>query len=116
MATNAVGVLGQLALHALQSVQHVASVMQQAFTSGGQGHATAVAVEQRGIDGRFQIRQAFADSRGGNVFALSSAANAAQFAHGDEQLQRGQVNTTSKTAFGILHGGVNVFSLLVLRS
>ena len=53
VAAHAVGVFGQLALHALQPIEHVAGVVQQALARGGQRHAPAVAVEQGGIDGGF---------------------------------------------------------------
>jgi hypothetical protein len=45
MAAHAVGVFAELALHALQAVQHGAGVVQQARPPAS-GHATAVAVEQ----------------------------------------------------------------------
>ena len=48
--------------------------------------------------GGFQVRQAFADGRCRDVLALGSATNAAQFAHGDEQLKRGEIDAARKTA------------------
>ena len=87
MATHAAGVFAQLALHALQPEQHGARMVQQAFASGGQRHAAAVAVQQGRVDRSLQVGQALAHRRGGDVFALGGAANAAQLAHRNKQLQ-----------------------------
>ncbi len=79
-------------------------MVQQAFTGGRQAHATRVAVQQRGTQGGFQVRQAFADSRRCNELALGGLADAAELAHGNKQLQGGQVNAAGEVAVGGLHG------------
>ncbi|MPN15957.1 hypothetical protein SDC9_163293 [bioreactor metagenome] len=98
MAAHAVGVFGELALHALQPVEHIACMVQQALAGRRQRHAAAVAIEQGGVHRRLQVGQPLADGRGCNELAFSSAANAAQFAHGDEQLKRGEIDAARKTA------------------
>jgi len=104
MAAHAVGVLRQLALHALQPEQHGARMVQQAFAGGGQRHAPAVAVQQRSAHGRLQVRQALAHGRRRDELAFGRAADAAQFADGYEQLQRGEIDAARETALGAFHG------------
>ena len=105
MAAHAVGIFAELALHALQPEQHGTRVVQQAFTGGRERDAAAVPVEQGGVHCRFQIGQALADGRCGDELALRRTPDAAQFAHGHEQLQRRQIDTARKTALGAFHGG-----------
>ena len=98
MAAHAIGVLGQLALHALQAVQHVAGMVQQAFAGRRQGHATAVSVQQGCVHRGLEIGQALAHRRGCNELTLGRAADAAKFADSHEQLQGGKVYAPCKTA------------------
>ena len=82
----------------LKAVEHIACMVQQALAGRRQCHATAVAVKQGGVHRCFEVGQALAHRRGGNELALCGAANAAQFAHGDKQLERGKVDAARKTA------------------
>lgn len=109
MATHALGVFAQFALHFFQAKQHRAGVVQQAFASGGEGHTPAVAVQQLGVHGGFQVGQAFADGRRGDEFPLGRLADAAQLTHRHKQLQRGEVEPAGEVAFGGFHRiGVSV--------
>jgi len=103
MAAHALGVLGEFALHALQAEQHGACVVQQALARGCGGDTAAAAPQQRRAHHGFEIGQALAHRRGGDVFLLRRAADAAEFAHGDEELQRGQVDAARETALGAFH-------------
>jgi hypothetical protein len=54
-------------------------VVQQALAGRRQAqHATAVAVQQLGVDRGFQVAQALADGRGGDELALGRSADAAE--------------------------------------
>ena len=100
MAAHAVGVLAEFALHLLQAEQHRAGVMQQAFAGRRQVDTARVAVQQRGVEGGFQIGQALAHGGCGDELALGRLADAAEFAHRHEQLQRGEVDPAGEGAFG----------------
>lgn len=98
MAAHAIGVLGQLALHALQAIQHVARVVQQAFAGRSECHATAVAIQQGRVHGGLEVGQALAHRRSGDELALCRSSDAAKFADSHEQLQGGKVYAPCKTA------------------
>jgi hypothetical protein len=63
-----------------------------------------MAVEQGGAERGFEVGQPLADGRCRNEFALRRAPDAAQFAHGHEQLQRREVDAAGEVAFGRAHG------------
>ena len=104
MTAHAIGVFAQLALHFFQAEQHRTRMVQQAFARRRQVNPAGMAVQQRRIQRGFEVAQALADGRGRNEFALGHLANAAQLAHGDEQLQRGQVDASGEVAFRAFDG------------
>ena len=106
VAAHAVGVFGQLRLHLLQAEQDAAGVVQQAFARRRQLHAARVAIEQGRLERGFQVREALAHGGGGDELALRGAADRAQLADSDEELQRGQVDPAGEGAFGGAHGPV----------
>jgi hypothetical protein len=59
-----------------------------------------MAVQQGGAQRIFQIGQPLADGRCGNELPLGRAPDAAQLAHGHEELQRGEVDLAGEVAFG----------------
>ncbi|MCY1531121.1 hypothetical protein D9M68_663370 [compost metagenome] len=108
VAAHAVGVFAELALHLLEAVEHRAGVVQQAFAGRREVDAARMAVEQGGAERGLQVGQPLAHGRGRDELALRRAPDAAQLAHGHEQLQRREVDAAGEVAFGRAHGGLGI--------
>lgn len=100
MAAHAIGIFAELALHLFEAVENGARMVQQAFAGRRQIDASRVAIEQGRAERGFQVGQPFADGRRRDELPLRRTADAAQLAHRNEELKRGQVDAARKAAFG----------------
>jgi hypothetical protein len=80
-------------------------MVQQAFTGWAQADAARMAVQQGSAERGLQVTETFADGRSGNKLTLSRLANAAQLAHRNKELERGQVYPPIEAAGSIVVWG-----------
>ncbi|MCY1374517.1 hypothetical protein D9M69_618660 [compost metagenome] len=108
LAFHAAGVRGHIALDASGGGQHGARVLEQRFSGRGRLDAAALARQQLGAHGVFQLRQPLADGRADDVGALACAGDVAGLAHGDEQAQSRDIQVAHgcKPVFLIFQYGI----------
>jgi len=85
MALHALAELAQVGVQLLQVVQQVARVVQQRVTGRRQLDALGLAIEQADAELPFQIADALAHRRQGQMFTLGGTGQAALVGDGDEQ-------------------------------
>ncbi|MCY1334864.1 hypothetical protein D9M69_206340 [compost metagenome] len=102
IATHAFQMLAQFQADLLHVGEHAPGMVQQGFASRRQVHAPGLPGEERKAQRAFQIHQPLARRRYGDGLALRRARQRAFLMHGDEQLQRDQIETAKQVVD--LHG------------
>ena len=105
MALDAGGVFVQIHLQPVHVEEHGAGMVQEGFACRGEVDPARVAVEQRGVDAAFEVGQALAHGRCGQVLALGGPRDGAFFAHGHKQLHGCEVQAACGGVLGGQHGG-----------
>ena len=91
VALQAVGVLAQLAAHALGLLQQQACVVHERAARRRRLHALAIAIQQRGAELDLHVADPRARRRHCQVHALGAGGDAAGFHDVQEQLEVGEV-------------------------
>ena len=93
VAFQAVGVLAQLAAHALGLLQQQARVMNERAAGRRRLHALPIAIQQRSAELDLHVADPRARGGHGQVHALGAGGDAAGFHDVQEELEVGQVET-----------------------
>ena len=92
MAFHPFAELAEVGVELLEVVHHVARVVQQRVAGRGQFDALGLAIEQSDAQLVFQVADALAHCRQGQVLTLGSAGQAALVGDGDEQLEGDEID------------------------